>query len=71
MAERKAGPQGCEAEGDRLLEGQDFGIHEDRQDAGDHLDYGLHEDEQNVGDRVEYVQELAAALGEIVWNLQE
>ena len=48
-----------------------FGFYEDGQDAGDHSDCGLHDDGQNVGDHVEYVQELASALGEIVWNLQE
>ena len=56
--ERKAGPQGGEAKEDRILDGQDFGDHVDGQDFGDHVDVGR-------------VQELAAALGDIVWNLQE
>ena len=56
-------PRGM-AEGDQLIDGQG-------QDAGDHLDRGLQDGGQNVENRVEYILELAAALGEIVWGLQE
>ena len=51
-------------EGDQLRDGQG-------QDARGHIDRGLQGDGQNIENHVEYTLELAAALGEIIWGLQE
>ena len=41
-----------------------------KQDAAGHFDLGFQSDGQMIENCVEYTLELAASLGEIVWNLK-
>ena len=61
---------GLDGEADGAGDGDGLGLAGQEQDAAGHSDLGIQSDGQMIENQIKYTLELAASLGDIIWNLK-